>query len=499
MEADSNACPSCGVDLSIFDLDQDGNIDFDNLTIEDSKSLDDLLEEITASDEISSDIVEDIATIGKEGTTVVDGDVEAEDKETPGKKSESDGIPEVPEPEHPPDPDEVGFSTEAKEKEVDDGAEDDAGEEEVFECPSCNSPLPASSPVCPECGVEFVEEEVVQFQCPECSTIITGESNKCPKCGAVFEEDGVLEAAEAPIDEISSNVKKEIEESIDSMTKEGILEGEATLVGADGKPADGEAAGKEADEGDPYQRLQELVEDVKPLLLIAKRYDIDVSKGKELINKAILSGKKKDTKSALEHITKSKKVVESALTDQISGLLDKLVAGIDEAKNSGIEIDVGARLDESRDALKRSDFESSIQSYLRAKETYETFSIDYIKARENLEFVEEIIKNSEFLNFDVSEGLKSVTDIKKAIEKRNWLKAAKVAGDAKTSVLDVLNTQIQGEIKKARSVLIDWKSKKVDISKPMGYLKEASIALKNDDLSEALKYLTAFKRETAAL
>ena len=147
----------------------------------------------------------------------------------------------------------------------------------VLVCNSCGTLLPMSSTVCFNCGVEFAEEEVVQFQCPECSAMVTGDVTNCPLCGAIFSE------------------------------------GEAPPAGVEGEAKPLEEAEKAVEEGDPYLKLQELVEEVKPSLLIARRYDIDVSEGKDLINRAIKASKRKDIKSALEFVRKSKDSVEGVI------------------------------------------------------------------------------------------------------------------------------------------------------------------------------------------
>jgi len=462
-------------DYLFFDVDKDGEIDIDNVKIEDTKSIDDLLSEITKSEDISSDIVEDLKTIGKTATEVPEepgapkAPPEPKEPETAKATPEPKG-PEAakapPEPKKPakaPGPPKPPTKPKAPSKgevrvvEAVVPTKEAVKEEEVemFECPSCKTLLPVSAAVCTKCGVEFVEEEVTQFQCPECSTLVNEDINKCPSCGAVFE-----------------------------VTEEVVEEKEEKVV-------------EEAQ--DPYKRLQEIVEEVKPLLFIAKRYDIDVTEGKDLINKAIKAGRRKDTKAALKFVKTSKDTVETSLSIQITKRIKKLEDDITETKNRGMEVDIGDKLVKSMKAVENKDYESSIQSYFEAKEIYESSCSDYVKAKDELDFITGLVENSSYLHLDISDLEDAKDALKDAIDTKNWTMASKIAAEGRKKALTLLPSQIRGEAKKARSLMIDWKSKNMDITKPIGFLKEANLALKNADYNEALKFMVLFKKETKTL
>lgn len=476
---DAKSCPSCGVDLSIFDVDKNGELDMDSVKIEDTKSIDDLLSEITKSEDISSDIVEDLKSIGKTATEVPEGPEKAETKPEPKEPETAEAKPESKEPEAakaplgpkeptkapgtpkpptkpatPPKGEVRVIEAQVPTKEA---AKEEEEEVEMFECPSCKTLLPVTASVCTKCGVEFVEEELTQFQCPECSTLVNEDVNKCPSCGAVFE------------------VTEEVVE-------EGVVEEKVT---------------EEAK--DPYKRLQEIVEEVKPLLFIAKRYDIDVTEGKDLINKAIKAGRRKDTKSALKFVKTSKDTVETSLSIQITERIKKLEDDIDETKRRGMEVDIGDKLTKSMKALENKDYESSIESYFEAKEVYESSCSDYVKAKDELDFITGLVENSSFLRLDISDLEDAKDALKEAIDTKNWTMASKIAAEGRKKALTLLPSQIRGEAKKARSLMIDWKSKNMDITKPIGYLKEANLALKNADYNEALRFMVLFKKETKTL
>jgi len=78
--------------------------------------------------------------------------------------------------------------------------------EEVFECPLCDTMVPADADVCPNCGAEFAEDEseeiIEQFECPLCGTMVDSDATSCPSCSAEFvdevEEEGTPEPVTAP-------------------------------------------------------------------------------------------------------------------------------------------------------------------------------------------------------------------------------------------------------------------------------------------------------------
>jgi predicted RNA-binding Zn-ribbon protein involved in translation (DUF1610 family) len=476
MDAMSKACPTCGVDLTIFDVDKNGEINFDDVKIEDTESLDEILAEITKSDDIPKDIVEDLKSIGDD-TTISESKEEAQPvpKESV-ETAETTVEAEKPEVEAKPEAVAEGEKPEAETKDIPPPppAEGEGGE--TFKCPSCGTPLDASSDVCYNCGVEFVEEQATQFECPECGATVGIDESSCSNCGTQFEVEAVEEMPEeAQTVQASESAVEEIKEVKAKPEKEP------------------------EEEGDPYQRLQEIVEEVKPLLLIAKRYDINVSEGKELINKAIVAGKNRDAIAALGYVTQSKENVEAQLKNQILERIKKLRTETAGAQKTGIKVDVGKMLDEASTALAAKDYENAIQTYFKASEEFEMSSGEYIKANDVLKLMNVVAENSLHLQLDVSEVGRQIDRLKDEINKKNWKKAEKLAAEGTEIVKNTLTPLLQEEIKKARALLIEWKSKNKDITKPISILKEANIAAKNEEYGEALKQLVSFKKETKSL
>jgi len=54
---------------------------------------------------------------------------------------------------------------------------------------------------------------------------------------------------------------------------------------------------------------------------------------------------------------------------------------------------------------------------------------------------------------------------------------------------------VQEEMKKARNILLDKKMRGGDLSKSIGILKAASVHMKKEEWSEAIRYLKEFHRE----
>ena len=129
-------CASCHTDLTLFDFDSEPGLDIDKIRINDEKSIDQILANIVGEEKgEQGDILEDIKSLGKNDTAVVD----------------------------------------------------EAREDVEFECPACGASVASDATSCPGCGAEFVGEEEAEFECPVCKAIVASDASSCPSCGVEFE------------------------------------------------------------------------------------------------------------------------------------------------------------------------------------------------------------------------------------------------------------------------------------------------------------------------
>lgn len=481
--ADARKCPSCDTDLTLFDIDMDGELDVDKIEISDEKAIDDILSSIVGKDE-SSKLLEDIKSIGKEseigddqsGIELVPMDAEAE-----------------PETEEEPEAEEAG----------------------TFECPSCGSPVDAEETSCPSCGVQFEEEELLEFECPVCNAPVSASATMCENCGVKFEvpeeapdEDTEAEAEaepeEAPAEEMEAEAEPEIEpeeevepelpeeappppeEKVPTLSDRLLAERKEKLALSPPESFDGK---------DLYKVLPALVNDIKPILAIAKKNGINIGRSKELISQAVASNKAGDTQKAVDIIQEARISLDDSLTKEIANDVEDFVQEIKDAKAVGCDVAGSEELvREAITALRDEDYEVAISDLDAAINELQRSAGSYREATQSLEEASQLIKDADALGLDTKESMELLTEGREAINRKGWETAALFAKRAKDGVAKILPDVLMEEMKKAKDSLLDLKMKGGDLRKPMGLYKQASIAMKKEEFSEALKYLRSFKR-----
>ncbi|UCE80479.1 MAG: zinc ribbon domain-containing protein [Methanobacteriota archaeon] len=97
-------------------------------------------------------------------------------------------------------------------------------EEEEAACPICGALVSLEVTICPNCGAEFEEEEVVEevvfeeeelAECPVCGKMISLTISTCPNCGAEFEEEEVEEIIEVEERQVPERAKAKAIEPFD--------------------------------------------------------------------------------------------------------------------------------------------------------------------------------------------------------------------------------------------------------------------------------------------
>jgi tetratricopeptide (TPR) repeat protein len=483
---DARKCPSCDTDLTLFDIDMDGELDVDKIEISDEKAIDDILSSIVGKDE-SSKLLEDIRTIGKES------DLNDEDEMVTADEPE---------------------------------AEEEGGTEEggAFECPSCGSMVGADENTCPSCGVEFAEEEALEFECPVCNASVAANADSCGNCGVKFEaaeeeeeapEEPAEEAAEetpeeaeaAPKPEVSSIPEDEVElvmdkppepveeappppeEKVPTLSERLLEERKERL----------EKNPPESTEGkDLYKVLPSLVNEIKPILAVAKRQGINIGQSRNLIGKAVAANKAGQTEKAVEIIQTARVSLDDAMTREIANNVEDFVNEIKQAKEVGCEVEGSEELvREAITALRDEDYEVAISDLEAAINELTRSAGSYREANQALEEASELIKNAAILGIDTDESVGLLAEGRDAVNRKGWETATLFAKRAMDGVAKTLPNVLMDQMKGAKDSLLELKMKGGDLKKAMGIYKQASIAMKKEDYSAALKYLKSFKNEVS--
>src|SRR2546425_3285964 len=262
IDADAKRCNSCQTDLSLFDVESDGDADLEERQIPSSASIDDLLDSISDGKEMKGDFFETIKRAGKNGAA--SDDVLAEPARGPRAS--------VP------------------------------GVSSGFECPVCGTAVATDARTCPSCGAEFAEEVAEEFECPACGASVEASATTCPSCGVTFATEEEPEAAPKTRTVVAGKpaprapVPPETRPPVPPEARESGLR--KRLERAKAVRAATPPSASPADRRALYKELPRLVNEVKPMLLSARKVGVDIEEPKRLINDAIAAGEQEGRERA---------------------------------------------------------------------------------------------------------------------------------------------------------------------------------------------------------
>lgn len=352
-----------------------------------------------------------------------------------------------------------------------------ASDDETFEfdCPECGHHIKGIVSKCPKCGVEFVIEDAEEIECPNCNAVIPSSSTSCPKCGVEFEFEEVV-------------VTEEIREAPPPAP---------VLAPA---PAPAPVAGPKADDDELRKQFPELVAEVKPLLALAKEYDIDTAEGRRLIDKAVRSGKSNDVSAAVGYVKECRKSIRAAIDARLDTDVEHLEELVKVAKSMNSN---PSGINEALKAVKEKraagDLQGALEEALKGKKQAEKLTGKYIEAHELTDELEKLIASCERFYVDVREAKKLLAEAKDAGEHGDWSMMGILARKGREEIMKGLPELMNNELKKAKSMLLDAKAEGKDVSTLVKLLKEAGSAAKQEKYDEALSRLIDFKAEAKHL
>jgi len=422
-----------------------------------------------------------------------------------------------------------------------------ATEEEVFECPECNTQLPMDAVSCSKCGVEFEVEEV--FECPLCKTLIDIDVDKCPSCGAEFADETEGEAEEPakpqsfaervkeppsepakpqsfaermkekttdssstkPDDKPKSFADRIKDKSSDQPQAETVapekpasfadrmktLKGDPPTTGPGGKQEAETPSSKTAAKGsvkEEYKELPTLIGEVKILLALAKEHQIDISKNKMLIAQAVSASKKKDLAKAIKLIKEGKNGLGKDLRTATMGKHRTMVTATSIAKKGGQDVtEIQKVLENVRKSVEVSDFQAANSELKRAEVMVETLSGKSTITQVKIESISGIIEDALALGVNIAESKDLYERATEASEAGDVATVTSLAKDINDKLMKILPRYIANEMRRAKSDLREIKMMNVDISKPVDILKVANNAVKDGDYGSALHAIREFK------
>ncbi len=361
-----------------------------------------------------------------------------------------------------------------------------ASDDEAFEfdCPECGHHIKGVVSNCPKCGVEFVIEDAEEIECPNCNEIIPSSSTSCPKCGVEFEFEEIV-------------IGEEVKEATPAPPAPAAPAPPPTPAPS---PPPAPVAEPKVDDTELRKQFPELVAEVKPLLALAKEYDIDTAEGRRLIDKAVKAGKSNDVASAVAYVKECHTSIRSAIDGRLDTDVEHLEELVKVAKSmnsnpSGINEAIKA----VKDRRATGDLKGALEEALAGKKQAEKLTGKYIEAHELTDDLENLIASCERFYIDVRESKKLLAEAKDAGEHGDWSMMGILARKGREEIMKSLPELLNSELKKAKSQLLDAKAEGKDVSTLVKLLKEAGTAAKLEKYDEALGRLIDFKTEAKHL
>ena len=376
--------------------------------------------------------------------------------------------------------------------------------EQQFLCPVCDTPVRPNEKVCPGCGAEFSEGEATEYECPMCKAAVPADAARCPSCGVQFASEEEGEVPSTPRAEGPTSPAAASGPTIGATAAPAIpAAASAPLsfrIGPTVEALRDEVRTRALDLpfGDRKliaRELPKLVNEVKPLLVSAKNIGVGIDEGKRLINSAIEAGKRKDMDKAVRLISDARRALDFAFVTYIGGRLEALATDVDASGPGDAATLVRPRLEEVLGRLTQLDYDGAWGALQKAKFEFQSQAKEYTEGRKLLEATERLMGEMRAVGMDTREVDSLVRESRDAAQRRNLPVSLRLAKQAHERMLQTVPDFVQSEMRHARDELLDVKMRGGDLSKPVGFLKEASGYVKRGEWGEAIRFLKEFRKE----
>jgi RNA polymerase subunit RPABC4/transcription elongation factor Spt4 len=474
IDAAAQSCPSCLTDLTLFDLEGASGAG-PEVHAEDDKSIDDILASIMEGRTDQPEIFETLKTVAKDHPSTKDLVLESKPEPPPSAPA----VPAAP-------------------------AVEDAKSQ--FLCPVCDTPVQADETVCPGCGAEFSEGQATEYECPVCKAAVPADAAQCPSCGVRFASEEEQVQVLEPEAEAAPPVVEAGEPTVRPPSPVTAAPQEVLGFGIGPKVASlRDEVGMEQREipfGDRKliaRELPRLVNEVKPLLVSAKRIGVHIDEGKRLINGAVEAGKRKEMEKAVRLISDARRSLDIAFVDFIGRQMESFASEVEAAGKTDAAALVRPQLETAFASLEKRNYDAAWGGLQDARITFQSHAKEYLEGRKILDATERLLGEVRGLGMDAKEVDLLVHQSRQANERRDLSGSLRLARQAQEKLLKIVPEFVQAEMKKDRDRLLDLKVRGGDLSKPVSILKEASAHVKNEEWSEAIRFLKEFEKEIARL
>jgi spore coat polysaccharide biosynthesis protein SpsF (cytidylyltransferase family) len=248
------------------------------------------------------------------------------------------------------------------------------------------------------------------------------------------------------------------------------------------------------------EEFSELVNEVGPLLTLAKDYSIDTTATRRLIDKAVALGKRREIEPAVETMRECRGMLQQVITDRLERDIMYLENLEDVARKMGSDHEtISSNIAESKERLAEKDFAAALELARSGKRQAEVLTGKYVEAHELYESLEKLILNSERFYLDVRESRKLLNEARDAGETGDWNTMGILSRKGREELNKALPDMLAEELRKAKQSLLEAKAKGKDVTSMVKLLKDAGVSMKRGRHEEVLDRLIEFRAEEKRL
>lgn len=247
---------------------------------------------------------------------------------------------------------------------------------------------------------------------------------------------------------------------------------------------------------DPREEFSDLVNEVRPMLTLAKDSSIDTTTPRRLIDKAVALGKRREVEAAVSTMRECRELLLRSIADRVERdimYLENLAEVARKMKSDYAPVQ--KIIGEAKAKKAAGDLEGALAEARNGRKLAEQLTGRYVEAHELYESLEKLVINAERFYLDVREARKLLNEAMDAGENGDWSTMGILSRKGREELLKALPDVLMAELRKAKQALLDAKAKGRDVTVLVKILRDAGVSLKREQYQEALEHLTEFWAE----
>ena len=245
---------------------------------------------------------------------------------------------------------------------------------------------------------------------------------------------------------------------------------------------------------DKGRDLARMVAEMKPLLALAREKDVDIGESKGLIDEAATAGRERQLDRAIELVQESKNMLLAKVDAQLSDQIMKLNEEIKVAREFGGDISKATMyIQEVAKARGSGDIEAAYVYADKVKMELLPITGRYNESKRKIALTKQLVADCEAFIVDTREARRTLVEANKAFDSKDFDKVDTLVKSANDSLAKVIPKRMNEEIAAAKELLIDAKTRNVNISPMITVLKSATSLMKSGDYSQAVKEMREFR------